>query len=129
VPIIVTPMERRIYRNDGTLVDSNRAHALAAMDVATDLGVQVIDLNTFCHQTYQALGAPNTYALHYYNFDLHSIDITHFSPLGARMYAKEVARGLSQIPELAVHVVPEPACAFAVAGLLPLLLRRRRNAV
>ena len=123
-PIIVMPMERRNYRIDGTIVESNRLHALAAQEVGDAMGVPVINLNSFCLQTYQSLGPPGTYRFHYVDPVTYFIDPTHFSPIGARLYAAEVAQKLSLIPDLSTHVIPEPACVAAAA--LPLFIRRRR---
>jgi len=91
LPILVTPMERRVF-DDGKIRRTNEPYAVAMRAVAAELGVHVVDLNAMSIEMYERLyaevGADAGKDLHIEG------DNTHFNAVGARLYAAEVAKNL-----------------------------------
>ena len=113
-PIVVTPVERRRFRDGhpyGTLQD----YAAAAKKVAAEKGVPVIDLNAMSLKLYDALGeegSKNAF-VHYPantfpNQPQALKDDTHHNPFGGFELAKCMVQGIRENePELAKRLRPD----------------------
>jgi hypothetical protein len=134
LPILVTPMERRNFdpQDPSKIKRINEPYAVAAREIASELGVPLVDLHAFSIELYEGLyqltGDPSGSEY------LHSPgDVTHFSAAGARVYAEEVAHSLDGTPLYAyiggVSVLPStstPAIVILVLGIVALARRKIR---
>lgn len=93
-PILVTPMVRRTFRDDGTLDDNLLPYAVAMKTVAAEKGVSVIDLHHASWKLIEPLGPDE--AQRYASMPS---DRTHFNEAGARAILKLVVQGLSETDE------------------------------
>lgn len=113
-PVVVTPVERRRFRDGhpyGTLQD----YAAAAKKVAAEKDVPVIDLNAMSLRFYDALGeegSKNAF-VHYPantfpNQPQALKDDTHHNPYGGFELAKCVVQGIREnVPELSKRLRPD----------------------
>lgn len=126
VPIVVLPMERRVFDASGHIKPFNEPYADAAREVATSLNVAVIDLHVLSIATYESLGESASTYLSAEG----GTDRSHFSTAGANLYAQGIASALREANHpLAAVLVPEPiAVAPSALSLALLALRRRRAA-
>lgn len=99
--VLVTPVARRTFHSDGTLMDSLKPYADATKLVAEETGTPIVDLHARSSREYlfhgrewsTHLGPPNR-----------PEDRTHFSQLGSEVVAGWVAEMLSnEAPELALY--------------------------
>ncbi len=90
VPILVTPMQLRVFRKD-KLVPAFQSYADAARQVAAKTGVTLIDLHDLSGQLFSRLGAARAEQL-----ASPGGDKTHFNRLGAQAMAEIILRELSQ---------------------------------
>lgn len=113
-PIIVTPMERRSFKSNGKSVRlKNRPWAEAAIAVAEELDVPVIDMNRFSAELLNGLGFEGCMFMHPTRDG--ELDNTHHNEQGARIYAEYIARELAKLlPEI------EAADAQTTTGHVPL---------
>lgn len=96
--LLITPLTRRTFK-DGQLLNDLRPWAEAVIRVGSELGVPVLDLNARSHAAVQALGQAGADEL---AEAPPRFDRTHLGPLGAAMFAQQVADGLLQLkPALA----------------------------
>jgi lysophospholipase L1-like esterase len=102
VPILVTPMVRRTFAEDGTLQDNLKPYAGAMKAVGAEKQVAVIDLHTSSWKLVEKLGPTAAAAL-----ANKESDTTHFNEKGARAMADLVMKELaSAAPELASRLKP-----------------------
>ncbi|MDL2356456.1 MAG: rhamnogalacturonan acetylesterase [Pseudomonadota bacterium] len=124
VPVIVSPMERRGFDDNGKVRPSLIDYADAARQVAQQLGVAFIDLNAMSKPFYEALGPENS-KLAFAEPTPGHIDNTHHNNYGAYELAKAIVVGLRQAKlPVAAFVAddfgqfdpahPDPVAAFAV---------------
>lgn len=95
-PILITPMTRRRFGEDGKIQTSLRPYADAMIKVAGERGVPVIDLHAKSVAVFETLGDAGS-------ADLSNApgDRTHFSQKGARLMAKLIVEDLPQkVPTL-----------------------------
>jgi lysophospholipase L1-like esterase len=122
-PVIVSPMERRRFDDQGHLVPTLSEYAEAARQSAQELGVPFIDLNAMSKTLYGALG-PEGSKLAFAEPKPGNLDNTHHNAYGSYELAKAVVTGLRslQLP-VARYVAddfafdpahPDPAGSFAV---------------
>ena len=113
-PVVVTPVERRRFR-DGKPYGTLQDYAAAAKKVAAEKGVPVIDLNAMSLKFYEALGeegSKNAF-VHYPantfpNQPQALKDDTHHNPYGGFELAKCVVQGIKDnVPELAKRLRPD----------------------
>lgn len=115
IPVLVTPMHRRLFLNDGIHLDEHTSHSLrpysdAMKEVSVGMKVPLVDLYASSGLQLEKLGKEGCAPL-----ACCSDDQTHFSKYGAVEMAKLVAEGLSQLDlELSKYVnietlVPGPA--------------------
>lgn len=105
-PILVTPMVRRSFHEDGTLDDNLLPYADAMKAVAKEKGVALIDLHAMSWAFFEPLG-PDAAQRYARNSD----DRTHFNEAGARVIVGLVAQGLA-----ASDTLLKKQCVSAAAG-------------
>ena len=113
-PVVVTPVERRRFR-DGKPYGTLQDYAAAAKKVAAEKEVPVVDLNAMSLKFYEALGeegSKNAF-VHYPantfpNQPQALKDDTHHNPYGGFELAKCVVQGIrDNVPELAKRLRPD----------------------
>jgi len=96
IPILVTPMVRRIFNVDGKLKDELQPYAVAMKEVGLEKKAAVIDLHASSKQLVEQLGP--TAAAEMAN---KTGDATHFNGKGAKAMADLVIKALpAAAPEL-----------------------------
>ncbi len=90
VPVLVTPMYRRKFDDEGKIKDNLLPYANAMKSVAQEKNVPLIDLNTASEKLYLKLGPEKVV-----EFANSSTDQTHFNQNGARVMAELV---MEQLP-------------------------------
>lgn len=101
-PVLITPIERRIFDKNGKLEESKHTDYVAAMkQTAQKNNVPVIDLFTMSREALERTGEEQSRRWHmffdagiYENYSEGSDDNTHLRYEGALMYAGFVAKGL-----------------------------------
>jgi lysophospholipase L1-like esterase len=121
--VIVSPMERRRFDEQGQLVPTLSEYAEAARQSARELDVPFLDLNAMSKTLYQALG-PEGSKLAFAEPRPGNLDNTHHNAYGSYELAKAVVSGLRQLQLPVARFVadgfafdpahPDPAGAFAV---------------
>ncbi len=96
-PVLITPMHRRLFLDDGIHVNeqydhSLRPYATAMKAVAVEMNVPLVDLYSSSGWLYEKLGEAGCAPL-----ACCSTDRTHFSKYGALEMARLVAQGLTQV--------------------------------
>jgi lysophospholipase L1-like esterase len=121
--VIVSPMERRGFDEQGKVIPSLIEYADAARQAAQELGVPFIDLNAMSKTLYEALG-PEQSKLAFAEPTPGHLDNTHHNSYGSYELAKAIVTGLQQsnLP-VAGYIQdnfrfdparPDPVAAFAV---------------
>jgi lysophospholipase L1-like esterase len=95
VPVIVSPMERRRFDEQGRAIATLAEYADAAREVAKEMGVAFIDLNAMSKPFYEALGPKKSERAFAEPTPGH-IDNTHHNNYGAYQLAKAVITGLRE---------------------------------
>ncbi|MEH7119965.1 rhamnogalacturonan acetylesterase [Neobacillus vireti] len=115
IPILVTPVQRMSFTNDGAALETHGDYPIAMKELAKKEHVPVIDLAEESKKLYQRLGPVKTKNLflwlkagEYPNYPDGVKDPTHFQKYGARQIARLVIKGIEKenIP-LKVHVLPK----------------------
>jgi lysophospholipase L1-like esterase len=123
IPVIVSPMERRMYNPDGSFKPTLADYAEASRQSAKELNVAFIDLNAKSILFYQALGKDKAYLA----FAGHGLtrDATHHDNYGSYELAKIIVQGIvdDHLP-IASHIKadftafdpshPDPVDTFAL---------------
>jgi lysophospholipase L1-like esterase len=131
IPVLVTPMQRRVWGPDGKIRNTHGDYPEAMREVAREEHVALIDLEPMSRAFYEALGRTEAPLA----FGSRGRDLTHQSAYGAYELAKCVAEGIqrSGLP-LAADLVPgfkgfDPAHPDAPAAFdvpaTPLTTRQR----
>lgn len=120
--VLLTPVARRSFKEDGSINDSFGTYAEVTRAVARETGTPLIDLGYESRVYVQALGAEpaKAYFLHYSKEQAQAAgytrwadgvsDDTHFSEKGARAMASLVAARLKDLKlPVSAHVTPLPA--------------------
>ena len=104
-PILVTPMVRRTFHDDGTLDDNLKPYAEAMKAVAKETQTAVIDLHSSSWKLVEAMGPGKAQ-----KFANKRGDPTHFNEKGARAMLELVLEELPRVaPELAKHLASNPS--------------------
>ncbi len=106
IPVIISPMERRMYNPDGSFRPTLADYAEASRQSARELGVAFIDLNAQSMKFYAALGPKKAYLA----FAGHGLtrDATHHDNYGSYELAKIIIQGLRDDHlSLAAHIKPD----------------------
>ncbi|WP_308366263.1 MULTISPECIES: rhamnogalacturonan acetylesterase [unclassified Microbulbifer] len=97
IPVLVTPVARRIYNERGELLNTHQGYDEAVREVARATGVPVIDLTAQTTSFYQRLGQKEAKRA----FAADGKDRTHHNYYGAWMIANMVVNNLQALyPEL-----------------------------
>ncbi len=107
IPIVLSPMERRGFAEDGTVRPSLAEYAAAAREAATRLGVAFIDLHALSRTLYAALGVEGSKRA-FATAASGQLDNTHHNNFGAYLLAQCVVQAIrDQKPPLARHIVDD----------------------
>lgn len=100
-PILLTPVVRRVFNADGTLVGELRPYAEATRQVAAEMRVPLVDVQASSTALVESLGPEGSAAMANTPGDR-----THFNEHGAKTMADLVMRELpTAAPPLEAHVV------------------------
>lgn len=115
-PVLVTPIQRRKFDENGKVVNTHGDYPVAMRQVAQEEHVPLIDLHSMSTDLYEALGVEGSKrALVHYpagtfpGQEKELADNSHHSAYGAYQLAKCVVEGIKDnIPELAKHLTDSP---------------------
>lgn len=94
IPILVTPLARNTWKEDGTYNDLLKEHAQAVIDVAKETGAAVIDLHAYAAELIKAGGKEECRVF------FHPGDMTHTNEYGSWLFARFIAKELSKLDPL-----------------------------
>ncbi|HEV2294931.1 MAG TPA: rhamnogalacturonan acetylesterase [Tepidisphaeraceae bacterium] len=113
-PILVTPLVRRQFKDDGKIDSSLSRHAEIVRTIAREMDVPLIELHDRSLAVCNALGRDACIALLSTEKPDGGYDGTHLTPAGAMLMGAIVADELRKaVPELAPHIRPVPKSAAA----------------
>ncbi|MEO5912019.1 MAG: rhamnogalacturonan acetylesterase [Pelobium sp.] len=112
-PVLITPVTRRSFDENGMLQDSHKVYAQLVRDLAQKLNVPLIDLTKTSMDLVRKLGVEKSAMLYNHleagenpNYPKGKEDNTHFNELGARKMAELVLAGIKELKlPLNAHVV------------------------
>ena len=106
IPVVVSPMERRNFTDDGKVKPTLADYAEGARQAAKELGAVFIDLNAMSIPFYEALGKDKAYLA--FAGTGTQRDTTHHDNYGSYELAKCIVQGIrdNQLP-LARHIVDD----------------------
>lgn len=116
-PVLLTPIARRKFGEDGVPEDTHRDYADATRKLAAKLQVPLIDLTVSTTKLLAELGPDRSVRLfnhgelgEYFNYPEGVDDHTHLCPHGAFVIAGLAARGVREagLEPLAAHLVESP---------------------
>lgn len=97
IPILLTPVSRRKFDEEGNAQETHKVYTQLVKEVAVAEAALLIDLDTKSRAMYQAFGKDNSTLLflqlkagEHPNYPEGKIDNTHFNELGARLIAQLV---------------------------------------
>ncbi|MDP1512695.1 rhamnogalacturonan acetylesterase [Paenibacillus sp. CMAA1739] len=103
-PVLITPVHRRYFNEDGTLSDTHGDYITAVRELAEEANVPLIDLSARTQELYEKLGPEDSKELfmwllpgEYMNFSGGLEDNTHFHEHGAIRIANMVARAVKEL--------------------------------
>jgi len=113
IPVLLTPMARRKFDNNGKIEGTHDVYSQIVRDVAREEKVILFDMDKKTQQLYQQFGIENSKLLfmqlkqgEHPNYPEGKEDNTHFNELGARLIAQSVLEEIKTlIPDLADRVV------------------------
>jgi len=113
IPILLTPMARRKFDNNGKIEGTHDVYSQIVRDVAREERVILFDMDKITQQLYQQFGVENSKLLfmqlkpgEHPNYPDGRDDNTHFNELGARLLAQLVLDEIrKQIPELSERII------------------------
>ena len=110
-PVLITPVSRRFFTGDGSLMYTHGEYPLAVKTVAQALSVPLCDLHEDSRRLYLRLGEESTAELfvrlqpgEHPDFPEGHDDKTHFNAGGARMIAELVVQEMRAYPELSGYL-------------------------
>ncbi|MFD1872461.1 rhamnogalacturonan acetylesterase [Hymenobacter bucti] len=123
-PILLTPVTRRYFDQEGHIKETHAAYSAATLAVANEYRVLVVDMDKLSRALMQQLGDENSKLLFMHlapgdhpNYPLGRADNTHFNELGARKMAQLVVNDLrAQHLALAEQHLAKPLPKNAVAA-------------
>ncbi|MGG3562914.1 rhamnogalacturonan acetylesterase [Neobacillus rhizosphaerae] len=113
IPVLVTPVERRYFTEDGVLSRTHGDYPAAMKELGLVEHVPVIDLTSKSHSLFQKLGPKSTKDVFLYlddhengNYPNGVQDNTHFQQDGAKLIARLVIEGIeeSNLVPLTTHL-------------------------
>ena len=113
IPVLLTPMARRKFDNNGKIEGTHDVYSQIVRDVAREEKVILFDMDKKTQHLYQQFGIENSKLLfmqlkqgEHPNYPEGKEDNTHFNELGARLIAQSVLEEIKTlIPDLADRVV------------------------
>jgi lysophospholipase L1-like esterase len=106
IPVVVSPMERRNFNEDGSFKPTLSDYAEGARQAATELGAAFIDLNAMSIPFYKSLGPDRAYLA--FAGTGTKRDATHHDNYGSYELAKCIAQGIRDLKlPLASHLVDD----------------------
>ena len=113
IPVLITPVSRRRFDNDGKALETHVEYSAYVKEVADKEKVLFIDLDTKSRELYQQFGKEISKLLflqlkpgEHPNYPDGKEDNTHFNELGARLIAQLVLTEIkNQIPELTTRII------------------------
>jgi len=113
IPILLTPMARRKFDQNGKIEGTHDVYSQITRDVAKEEKVVLFDMDKVTQQLYQRFGVGNSKLLflqltpgEHPNYPDGKEDNTHFNELGARLLAQAVLDEIEkQIPELSNRII------------------------
>jgi lysophospholipase L1-like esterase len=103
-PILITPVQRRSFHEDGYLVDTHNDYPLAMLELGKQTNSPVIDLGVKSKELFQELGIDKTKEIFLWlepgehtNYPDGVQDNTHFSEKGATEVAKLIVEGIQKL--------------------------------
>jgi len=113
IPVLITPVARRLFNEDGKVQDSHKEYAQLVRNTATKLDVPLIDLSEKSMALLQELGVEKSKYLFNHlkpgqnpNYPKGLEDNTHFNELGARYMAELVLADIKKLNlSLREHIV------------------------
>lgn len=103
-PVLLTPIARRHFDEDGQLIDTHRQYSELVRGVAREFEVPLIDMDNRSQQLLKALGPEKSVFLYLHletgqnpNYPDGVEDNTHFNELGARMMAELAFKGIRDL--------------------------------
>lgn len=108
-PVLVTPLIRRSFK-DGQHIDDLAPWAHSMKNVADKLNVQVIDLHASSRQKVREVGSAKADRYAVSPPGTPSFDRTHLGPLGACVFAAQVAAELPRVTQDQLRPQQSPPC-------------------
>jgi pectin methylesterase-like acyl-CoA thioesterase len=106
LPVLVTPLARRQFAEDGRYADNLAPWADSMRRVARERRVALLDLHAASSAAVAAMGSARADTLAMASAPHRDFDRTHLGPAGAALFARLLARELAAtVPELAAHLV------------------------
>jgi|SRR5690606_8072745 len=113
IPVLLTPVSRRRFDKAGNALETHIAYSPLVKEVAKELNVLFIDMDSKSKDLYQQMGPENSRLLflqlkpgEHPNYPLGKEDNTHFNELGARLIAQMVLSEIRVIdPALANRII------------------------
>ncbi len=103
-PVLITPVARRSFDQEGKAIDTHKVYAQLVRDLAKKLNIPLIDLTQKSMDLLQKLGKDNSEILYNHliagenpNYPNGKADDTHFNELGARKMAQLVLQGIKEL--------------------------------
>nr|WP_294899231.1 rhamnogalacturonan acetylesterase [uncultured Pedobacter sp.] len=103
-PVLITPVARRSFDENGKVVDTHKQYAQLVRDLAKKLDVPLIDLSAKSMDLLQQLGEEKSAMIYNHvvpgenpNYPNGKEDNTHFNELGARKMAQLVLSGIREL--------------------------------
>ncbi|ANF95527.1 rhamnogalacturonan acetylesterase [Paenibacillus bovis] len=104
IPVLLTPVSRRSFDNEGRLADTHGDYLIAMRELADEQQVPLIDLAERTRELLEQLGPEASKELfvwlhpgEYMNFPAGSQDNTHFQEYGANRVADLVIQGIREL--------------------------------
>lgn len=95
VPVLISPVARRKFDENGRIIDSHGSYDDAVEELAKETGVNFIDMTAKTERLYNIYGTEFTKAFHAaYKDKTKGIDNTHYNAYGANMAAYQIAMEL-----------------------------------
>ena len=112
-PVLFTSIARRVFDENGILVETHGEYPLAVIQIADQLGVTLVDMNRLTSDYLQEVGDEESKSIYCWvqpnkNYPEGKEDNTHLSDIGAKIYARMAMEFLSeQDPNIARHLIRE----------------------
>jgi pectinesterase len=119
-PVLVTPLVRRQFKEDGRIRSSLARHAEIVKQIAAEMNVPLVDLHDRSLAVCDALGREVCVALMSQPKPNGDHDGTHLTRAGSMIMGAIVADELKKaVPDLAPHIRPVPAASVMPATTAP----------